>query len=230
MKTTFSTKKIFTGLLLLSLFFILVHLILHALAFGVMHGDFLDAVVNRFNVDAEQSIPTWYAQLLLFAVALLAASIALAVRKVKGAHAWEWWLLSFVFVYLSIDESTSIHEFAAEPTRELFGITSGILFFAWYIPVLAIVALLGIFMLRWFIYLPSKTRNLLTLSFLLFVAGAVGMEVVSGAYWANNGFHFDFTYSVLNAIEEGLEMFGVIIAIYALLEYAREKKISIGLS
>ncbi len=230
MKSLLSTRKLFASLLSLSLIFIIVHLILHALAFGTEHGPFLDALVNRFNVDAEQSIPTWYAQALLLIVSLTAAVIAISMRKVKDGHYKAWWLLSIVFLYLSIDEATSIHEFAAEPTRELFGISSGILFFAWYIPVLAIVAILGVFMLKWLFSLPWKTKKLLLLSFFLFIAGAVGMEVVSGAYWASNGFHFDFMYSVLNAVEEGLEMIGVIIAIYALLEYARAKKISVGLS
>ena len=89
--------------------------------------------------------------------------------------------------------------------------------------------MLGLVMLKWFLHLPMQTRKLLLLSFTIFIAGAVGMEMISGAYWQANDFVYDYTYRIFNAFEEGFEMIGVSIAIYALLNYAKEKQISIAL-
>jgi len=230
MTIAFSTKRTFIFLVIVSLLFVVFHLVSQALVFTLDLPAFWEGAANRFNVDSENSVATWYAQILLLTAGFLSALIARATMFKKEPHVFEWFLLAAVFVYLSIDEATSIHELAIQPTQELLGIDSGLLFFAWFIPVLIIVGILGIFMLKWFLQLPLQTKKMLVLAFIIFVVGAVGMEMISGAYWQANDFVYDYTYRVFNAVEEGLEMIGVSVAIYALLEYAKKKKVKTELT
>ena len=64
----------------------------------------------------------------------------------------------------------------------------------------------------------------------LYVSGALGFELLDG-YFVSEGID-NIKFALTNAVEEFLEMFGVIVFIYALQDYAgntlRELTISIG--
>jgi hypothetical protein len=53
-------------------------------------------------------------------------------RKTKNPYIL-WIILSIIFLFLSVDNISSIHERLATPTRYLLG-TSGFLYYAWVIP------------------------------------------------------------------------------------------------
>jgi energy-coupling factor transporter transmembrane protein EcfT len=107
------------------------------------------------------------------------------------------------------------------PFQEMLGIDSGLFFFAWIIPMTIIIFILGTIFVRFFLSLPRKVKMLLFLSAFIFLLGAIGIEMISGAYWQANNFVYNMNYRILNAIEEGLENFGSIIAIYALIVYTK---------
>ncbi len=177
--------------------------------------DFWSDVILRFNVDHEASIPTWFAQTILLILSVLGFGLSGTDKKRKGS----WMLFGALFLYLSIDEGSEIHELAIEPFQHAFDISSGPLFFAWVIPAIGLLALLAIIFWKFFWSLPKKTRLLLILSAVLFLSGAIIMEMISGNYWQAHDFQYDFTYRIMNAIEEGFEFSGVILAIYALMSY-----------
>lgn len=60
-----------------------------------------------FNLDAEQNLPTWLSSLQF---GMVAAGALLAGRCAAGAHRVAWWVLSGVFLFLSADETATIHE------------------------------------------------------------------------------------------------------------------------
>lgn len=68
--------------------------------------------------------------------------------------------------------------------------------------------------------LPQKTRNLFIKAGTLYVGGALGMELIDG-YYAKIYAQNNITYFVLTTIEESLEMFGILVFIYALLSYIK---------
>jgi hypothetical protein len=57
----------------------------------------------------------------------------------------------------------------------------------------------------------------------LYLAGALGIESVGGWYFSRNGETEDLRYSLLVAAEEFAEMSGIILFIYALLDYLRQR-------
>ena len=65
----------------------------------------------------------------------------------------------------------------------------GPLFYSWVIPGAALVALLGIALLRFLRSLPRTTRRRLWAAGVLFLSGAIGLEMVGGAYAAVHGEH-----------------------------------------
>jgi hypothetical protein len=56
----------------------------------------------------------------------------------------------------------------------------------------------------------------------VFVFGALGMEMVGGAYFDSHGSQ-NVTYVALQTVEEILEMVGIIVFIHALAEYGVAK-------
>ncbi|MEO0888247.1 MAG: hypothetical protein AAFY54_20270, partial [Cyanobacteria bacterium J06648_10] len=67
-------------------------------------------------------------------------------------------------------------------------------------------------------HLPPKTRRLFYLSGSLYVSGILGMEMLTGYYISSFG-GGEGTIIALNGIEESLEMLGVTLFIYTLLDY-----------
>lgn len=167
------------------------------------------------NVDAEASIPTWYAQSLL----LVAAGLIFVIAKTTTKDKKYWYTLAGIMLFVSIDEGASIHELLIAPTRELLSISSGPLYYAWVVIYGLLFACIGLFFVRFFMRLPHRTRLLFAVALVTFLAGALGMEVIGGFVISQLDGPWQL-YAVVVGIEELLEMLGVALFIYALLQYA----------
>lgn len=181
-----------------------------------------DSLAILFNVDSEYNIPTFYSSSALLVCSILMGIIAYTKKIACERYVNSWGALSIIFVYLSLDEFNGIHEKIIDPLRERFH-TTGFLYFAWVIPGAIFGFICLLVFLRFVIALPAKTRRLFLIAGTVYVGGALGMELVGGyyAYFNLPYFHFykDITYAIITTIEETLEMLGIIIFIYALLDY-----------
>ena len=160
-----------------------------------------------FDVDEEINLPTWYSS----AALLLASALLFLVHKRKAAMGapWSvhWLLLSIGFLGLSMDEVAAVHDSVNAATRS-----------SWAIPAGAIAVAIGLMFSRFLISLPLKTSVLFVIGGIIFLGGAVGVEVHTE--WYNEINYADsLPYKLWTIVEEGLEMFGVIIFIYALVSY-----------
>jgi len=173
--------------------------------------------LGMFDLDQEGNVPTFYASAsLLFSGALLGV-IACAKKKQQSKDFVYWLFLSMIFVFLSVDESASLHERLITPVREAFS-TTGIFYYAWVIPYGCFVILMIAVYVRFVFSLPKKIRFMFLLSGAIFVAGAIGGEFVGGYWYESHGVD-NLTYAVITMFEESLEMIGIVIFIYALLSY-----------
>jgi hypothetical protein len=177
----------------------------------------LFGLIDKVYIDHENSIPTYYSGLLLLGAAVLLAGIGWIKSRANDRYATKWAGLAVLFGLLSVDEMVSIHELTINPLLFAFGF-SGYLRFPWVILGLLLVAVVGVTYLRFLFHLPARSRNLFLLAGFLYVGGAVGIEAVGGNFVARNGEN-NFSYSLIATLEEGLEMAGVIVFIYTLLEY-----------
>lgn len=179
----------------------------------------LSYIEKLLDVDTELSLPTIYSVLLLFSAALLLILITRLNKEEHGAFCCTWQILTLGFLYMTLDEGASLHEKLMTPIQNLLGDNMpGYFYFAWVIPALAGVVILAIFFLKFLWSLPKKTGIGFTLAGIVYVGGAIGMELVSGAYARQFGLD-NFTFNLLATVEETLEMNGVVLFIRTLLGY-----------
>ena len=124
--------------------------------------------------------------------------------------------LSVAFLFAGMDEATMIHERISEGIKH-FVDTSGVFYFAWVIPYSVLVLVFAMVFLRFFLRLPADTRRHVALAGFLYVTGAIGFELLGGAWVSSNS--KDAVFYLFATIEESLEMLGSIIFIYAFSNY-----------
>ena len=182
-------------------------------------------LMKRFDLGHEPSIPNWYSSVALLMVSVLLAAIAKAEKIAASADLSRWIALSALFLLLAVDEAVMIHEMADRPMREWLN-TGGFLHFAWVIPYSVFVLVLAVFFLPFLLRLEYKTRRLFLISAALFVCGAIGIELIEGvivdALGVEGGF-VSMWLTFAQVVEEALEMFAVVLFIYALLDYLQKR-------
>lgn len=185
---------------------------------SLQHGIFLE-VAARFDLDGESTVVAWFSSLGLAAASLLLLCVARVQRQKGDGDVWPWMLLGFLFALLSLDESIYLHELSIIPLRRYLG-ASGIFYFTWVVPGFIAVLCLGLTYLRFLLRLPRRTARLFIASAAVYVGGALGLELVGGALAQQEGL-WGPRYSVAMTLEEILEMIGIGLFLYSLLDYAR---------
>ena len=202
----------------LIVFFVAAHM-----AFSInrymVHASFFaaDNLYVVFELWAEASIPSWYSVSLLLACAMLLAIITVAKRQATDRYARHWFWLTLIFLTLSIDDAADLHGHTSYKLQEMFE-TGGLLTYAWVIPAGAGCVAVGLAYLRFLRDLPPPIRWRFVIGGALFVAGALVMEMIEGRYDTQHGVE-NMPYRIMVAIEESLEMAGIVIFISALLTY-----------
>jgi uncharacterized BrkB/YihY/UPF0761 family membrane protein len=161
-------------------------------------------VANRFNLDREANIPTWYSTVLLFSVSL--ASFGIHRFAPRDAHLPRssrrfWAVFASAFCFFSLDEAAELHE--------IIGRCTPVKWVYVYVPVC------GVFLAVCALYFLVNRRNERVLGTWILgglataTVGAMGCEGVS--HW------FRPLPPVLQqvefAVEEGLEMIGTIMVL-----------------
>ncbi len=213
-------KTMLVCILIISLLFVVSQAILHYLPHtGTIKKSFL----FLFDMDRELSISTWFNQMLLGTAGFIGLLVAYCSRlKNKLSPTWGYWLsLGLLFVYLSIDEGASIHELFMPVVQRFMGDLSGTpLAFSWVVLGAAFLLLVAAVYARFIFRLPNRTTSLLLLSAAAYVSAVIGFEMIGGFYATTVG--ADFGYSLIVLMEESLEMIGISVYIYALLDYSRQ--------
>ncbi len=162
--------------------------------------------IALFDLDEEESLGTWFSSAMLFFAALLFNAQAVRLRAGGDQmHRW-WFVLALGFALMSVDEVVGLHEWINTLYDETL----------WAGLSAAIVALVGLGFLPFLWRYRVRTSVLFLLGGLLFSGGSVGVEQLSGTDINSLG------YNMLTGLEEGMEMSGVILSIYAVLELMRE--------
>jgi len=160
-----------------------------------------------FDVDEENNIPTWYSSINL----LLTSGFTLLLAQQKKAEKDQWsayWrFLGYGFLLLSLDEMAGLHESFNSVTEA-----------SWAVYAIFPVLVIAVVYLRFLFALPTPTAVLFMLSGVIFVGGAVGVELYTEPYLDNDELN-TLAYNLWTPLEEGMEMYGVILFLHALLHY-----------
>ena len=174
-----------------------------------------------FDVDEEENLPTWFSGFLLGVTAFW---VWVAAEDKRGsADRWwvHWTLLAGGFLLLCLDEIAGLYE-SINTVIEV----------DWAIPRGIFALLTGLMFFPFLWSLPARTRNAFVLAGCIYLGGAVGVEIIGDPMDADT-----MTYNLTTAVEEGLEMGGVIVFLAALLRYmsraqddSRDIRVTVGLS
>lgn len=205
------------------------HLVGLALINKFPKRQFANTINRLFNLDLEANIPTFFSAMLIIVGAVLLFFISTQVAR----HKMKWKSLGFIFIFLSVDEAAQIHEETIYVIRKylLFGATGlddfdGFLTYSWVILYGLIFIGIVFYFFKFVFALPPRTRNLFIVSGFIYVSGALGFEMIGG--------HIEKLYSrnalwwFCTTLEETLEMTGMSLFLYALLDYISKMNITIN--
>ena len=184
---------------------------------------------RKFNFDKEKNFPSIFSSSLHFISSILLFIIGYIHPKIRTKR-YFWFSLSFLFLFLGLDELLRIHE-AIGRSIDPFIERSGIFFYSWIIPYTILLIILAFLFIKPVLQLPRKTLINFIIAGVIFVGGAVGFEVITGLYvdYTNSEnlvINFIPQVFVLYTIEELLEMIGITFFIYELLRIINIYKIS----
>ncbi len=197
------------------------------LVFASSSGYFLKFVIrypgiknfSLFNLDCEGNVPTYFSSLILLFSSFLFGLIGFYKKRENDSYVFHWGFLCLIFVYLSLDEAIAIHELLNRPLRTMFAL-GGIFYYASVIPGIIAILILLVGYYKFWVNLPSRSKFFFTVAFICYAGGTVGMELVGGRHSDLYGID-NLSYGVLTTLEETLEMVGIVLLIYALMDYIR---------
>ncbi|WP_295801424.1 hypothetical protein [uncultured Microbulbifer sp.] len=194
----------------------LISLLLLANILSIINELYFGKSIPILNFNEERNIPTFFSSFALIICSALLYLIAINNKKTNTSYI-PWFGLSFIFLFLSIDETLTVHEKITEPTREVFE-ASGFLFYAWVIPYgIALIIFIAAYA-KFLFYLPRNIMLLFLASGFTFVSGAIGFELLGG-YHAETFGENNVLYYIYYTCEEFLEMLGIAILLYTLLTH-----------
>lgn len=218
-RLTIRLGRVMTFLWLAVAVAILLSLVQDLLIFLVPEAGFTDRIY-RLDLDTEASLPTWLSSGLMLVCALTLLAIGVQARRHGLVKALPWLLLSAAFFFLSLDESISLHEWLSAAIAARVDNT-GIFYFVWAVPALVLcIAGLACF-LPFILGFKGTDRALLVGSAVVFLAGAVGVEMLGGMEAEAAGIE-TLRYRLLSTLEETLEFSGLLLFLLFLLRRLRE--------
>jgi len=165
--------------------------------------------IAMLDLDEEESFGTWFSAIILLLTGRLLLAHAATVRR-AGARWYAWWLvLAIGFHFLSIDEVAGMHEYLNSVLEETSTDS------AWTDVALGGLGLVAVAYLPFLVGLRRRTAVLFVIAGLIYAGGAVGVE-----RWTGDDVK-SLSYNMWTTLEEGMEMVGVIVMIYAVLDHMR---------
>ena len=216
MNITFTPGSVFR--LFLLIIGVLTYLNALGLIFSFLYDGHFHTFIKYFDVGEERNIPTLYS--------VIALTVAATLLATNARHSWEkcdgqyryWAGLALIFLFLAFDEGTKIHEQLGGVMKR-WVTPKGYLYWLWVIPYGSAVLVLAAVYLRFMIRLSRTTRYYFILAALLFLGGAIGVDMLQAREaYLNIDSDYTILYCVLYSLEEFLEMIGVAVFIYALLK------------
>lgn len=183
---------------------------------------------KKFFFDDEETIPTYFSAINLLIAGILLALIANFKARANDPFILHWKILSGLFILLSIDEIAGIHEMTIDPLVLAYDL-SGYLRFPWVILGLMFMAGFSLYYYKFLKSLPKKYIKGFFCSCLIFLTGAIGIEIISAKIFISREESAkDLIYNLVTSIEESFEMIGIIMFINVLLSYLKTMNNSIN--
>ena len=206
---TLSTDSLIKGLAIACISLLAIHTVLTVIHYRFVELPWL--LRELFDVDEEESIPTWFSSSLLLLTAVVLFLIAHLRRKNNDPYAFYWLGLGFGFAFMSADEIAGFHETLNSLTET-----------SWAVPGMIVALLVGLLYLKFLSSLPAPIAVRFMMSGAIFVGGAIGVELATEPYLYDDALD-TLGYNLWTPVEEGMEMGGVILFLASLFDYLRSQ-------
>lgn len=226
MELRINRRKLMLYLCSIALLLVLAHSLWLTAYFIVDDTSVLD-FSRLIDLDYEGNIPTLYSALLFIFNAILLFFLTKVWRS-QGINGARYWMgLAFIFLFLGVDEGTRLHEEIGDLV-EPFVNAQGALYFPWVIPYVTALAIITLFYFKFYLGLSRSLQIELFIAAILFLGGAVGVEMISAQQADLHGTS-SLSYSILYTIEESLELAGLLFFCHTLLKQISTTKQQIQL-
>lgn len=152
-----------------------------------------------FDVDEEDSFPTWFSAMLLLLASVSLWVNARTLQSSDSSLVERWYLLSVGFLLLSIDEIAGMHE-----------TLNSLIDISWTIPGGIIAGVVGLYFVPFLLKIPRPLAIRFVLAGAVYLGGALGVEVLTDPYLENDELN-TLAYNLWTALEESMEIGGVLI-------------------
>ena len=188
------------------LFFVVIGLLTAHAILSVVHYEFyrLPWLLRQlFDLDEENNLPSWYSSIALFVTSIFLWLCAREKQATDDLWKRHWKILALGFFVLSIDEIAGMHE-----------TFNSIVKISWAIPGGLLAVVIGFLFMPFLLNLERRTAKLFMLSGAIYIGGAIGVELLAAPLRVDS-----LQYYLMTLWEEGIEMIGVLLFLYALLRY-----------
>ena len=175
------------------------------------------------NLDDEATLPNWFSTTQLFLIGAVFWRRGRQTLPFTHPSRTFWYLAAAVFVFLSLDEAAAVHEKMTHVLKQFFWVPRfngdhGIWIpFYVTVSVVAVIATKSQLQAIW-----KQGRHefiLMGVGALVFLAGAVGLEIISYQYLREGA--PSMWYHAEVALEELFEMSGASLILYGAIQYSR---------
>jgi hypothetical protein len=178
--------------------------------------------VPLFDINNEYNIPALYSACAIWFSAALLLFIYRQEKKAGTPKAYYWRHFAYLFMFLGIDELASIHEIFGRFAPMIWERFPALqISRKWIIPFSPVLLAMAIYFFRFYLLLSKENRVRFTAAGLVFLAGAVGIEILGE--WYAIAYEMPPVFRGYSAIaEEGCEMLGIVLFIRALLMHIHQ--------
>lgn len=197
------------------------HLLLQHLNLNIFyqHNGQVYELSNRFDFDDESSVPTWFSHLLFLGIGVSALSAAWLHKS--GALRRLWLLVGVAGLAAAIDEIATLHEFVLQSLHIMYyqDASPTATQNAWAIVAPFVLAAFGWVAWRMWRLLPRRTFILLVISGVIFLFGAMGIDLLTSISARETFWH----QGLYVAAEESMELLGCILALSTIVDYIERR-------
>lgn len=172
---------------------------------------------HLFDLNGEMSLPAWYQTMTLLLASGLTAFIAAHMRRMRAPYAKRWALLAVIFLAMSIDEMTALHEHIGDDMIGPAIGSYGHFHSPWLLIGIPFVILFAFMYLRFFFALPASDRTRFFWAAFVYLLGVIVIEIPENLYSARHG-EQNLIFAAFTGVEECLEMSGMLLLNLALLK------------
>lgn len=194
--------------------------VLHVASFpldGQLGLDRTRGFLRQFDLNGEGNLGAWFESFLLLCSALTVVLIALDARERNNPMATRWGVFAAGLLVMAVDETAQVHNTVSGGLRHGFG-TSGLLYHAWVLPALVVVAVAFVYLLPLVREVPLEFQGRLFLAAGVYVGGAIGLEILGGPLRTLG--KESLPYQMIMTLEEVCELAGLLLLMATLFRLA----------